>query len=134
MKQKQLNRNRLLYMVLVVVTMLLGILSRKVEGLSILIGAYAGDTLWAMMVFLGLAFLFKRKSTVWIALGALIFSFGIEVSQLYHAPWIDAIRATTLGGLILGYGFLWSDLACYTVGVILGSLLDCGVGMIGSKK
>ncbi len=121
-------------MVLVVVTMLLGILSRKVEGLSILIGAYAGDTLWAMMVFLGLAFLFKRKSTVWIALGALIFSFGIEVSQLYHAPWIDAIRATTLGGLILGYGFLWSDLACYTVGVILGSLLDCGVGMIGSKK
>ena len=134
MKQKQVDRNRLLYMVLVAMVMVLGILSRKVEGLPILIGAYAGDTLWAMMVVLGLAFLFKRKSTVWVALGALIFSFGIEVSQLYHAPWIDAIRATTLGGLILGYGFLWSDLACYTVGIILGSLLDYGIGMMQSKK
>lgn len=31
--------------------------------------------------------------------------FLIECSQLYHAPWIDDIRAVPLGGLILGYGF-----------------------------
>jgi hypothetical protein len=43
---------------------------------------------------------------------------------LYHAPWIDSIRGTTLGGLILGYGYLWSDLACYAVGVGLGALME----------
>ncbi len=42
----------------------------------------------------------------------------VELSQLYHAPWIDSIRQTTLGGLILGFGFLWSDLACYALGVL----------------
>ena len=55
---------------------------------------------------------------------ALSFSYLIEVSQLYHAPWIDSIRATTLGGLVLGFGFLWSDIACYTVGVTLGFWVD----------
>ena len=45
-----------------------------------------------------------------------MFFYGIELSQLYHALWIDAIRNTTLGGLIIGFGFLWSDLVCYTIG------------------
>ena len=55
---------------------------------------------------------------------SIIFSYGIEISQLYHAPWIDSIRATTLGGLILGFGFLWSDLICYTVGIVIGAIID----------
>ena len=43
---------------------------------------------------------------------------------MYHAPWIDSIRRTTLGGLVLGFGFVWSDLACYAVGVGLGILIE----------
>ncbi len=46
------------------------------------------------------------------------------MSQLYHAEWIDSIRATTLGGLVLGYGFLWSDLVAYTIGVGIGFLFE----------
>ena len=53
-----------------------------------------------------------------------MFCYGIEVSQLYHAEWIDSIRATTLGGLVLGYGFLWSDLVAYTIGVGVGFLFE----------
>ena len=52
------------------------------------------------------------------------FSVAIELSQLYHAHWIDSIRHTTLGGLILGFGFLWSDLACYAVGVGIGVIVE----------
>jgi hypothetical protein len=48
----------------------------------------------------------------------------VEVSQLYKAPWIDSIRRTTIGGLVLGHGFVWSDLACYAVGTGLGILLE----------
>ena len=55
---------------------------------------------------------------------AMAFAVAIELSQLYHAPWIDSIRRTTLGGLILGFGFLWSDLACYALGVGLGVLVE----------
>ena len=47
--------------------------------------------------------------------------------QLYHAPWIDSIRRTTLGGLVLGFDFVWSDLACYAVGVGLGILIERAV-------
>ncbi len=58
------------------------------------------------------------------------FAVAIEISQLYHDPWIDAIRQTTLGGLILGFGFLWSDLACYAVGVGLGVMIEIGLNAL----
>ena len=64
---------------------------------------------------------------------ALAFSVAVELSQLYHAPWIDSIRHTTIGGLILGFGFLWSDLACYALGVVLGVLVDVIGGIVPGK-
>ncbi len=42
----------------------------------------------------------------------------VEISQLYQDPWINNIRNTLIGHLILGKGFLWSDLLAYTIGVI----------------
>ncbi len=41
----------------------------------------------------------------------------IETLQLYQADWIVSIRATTLGRLILGQGFLWNDILAYTFGI-----------------
>ena len=76
------------------------------------------------MVFLLIGFVFKRKSTLWVAVASLAFSYGIEISQLYHAPWIDALRANTLGGLLLGFGFLWSDMVCYMTGVGFGYIME----------
>ena len=52
------------------------------------------------------------------------FCFAVEMSQLYHAPWIDAIRDTRLGGLVLGHGFHERDLVCYGAGVLLGVLIE----------
>ena len=87
---------------------------------------YFGDTLWALAAFLGIGLILTRQSTRTVAFLAMAFSIAIELSQLYHAPWIDSIRQTTLGGLILGFGFLWSDLACYAAGVGLGVTSRCG--------
>lgn len=120
-----MNRNRLLYLSLIVLTVLAGLSSRHFSSsLPHWITLYLGDALWALMVFLGFAFIFKRKSTLWVAVATLLFSFAIEISQLYHPPWIDGIRHTRIGGLILGFGFLWSDLVCYTAGVVLGVVVD----------
>ena len=128
-----LKRNKLLYLLLTIIVMLLGLLSRKIEGLPEIISLYSGDILWALMVFLLFAFLFNKKSTIFIISWAIIFSYSIEISQLYHAPWIDSIRNTTLGGLILGFGFLWSDLVCYTIGIIIGIIIDIMINKTNIK-
>ena len=128
-----LKRNKLLYLLLTIIVMLLGLLSRKIEGLPEIISLYSGDILWALMVFLLFAFLFNKKSTIFIISWAIICSYSIEISQLYHAPWIDAIRNTVLGGLILGFGFLWSDLVCYTIGIIIGIIIDIMINKTNIK-
>ncbi|MCP4134603.1 MAG: DUF2809 domain-containing protein [bacterium] len=122
---KSNNRRRLIYAELVILVILLGYGSREnIHVLPEWLGAYSGDTLWALMVYLGMGFVFARISILRAGAGALVFSFSIELSQIYHTPWIDGIRATTIGGLVLGRGFLWSDLVCYTAGAVIGVLLE----------
>ena len=100
----------------------LGLGSRRyARHLPALLQKNAGDALWALMVFFLMGLLFRRWSTRRVAAAALAFSFAIEFSQRYHAPWIDALRAHTLGHLVLGSGFNAFDLVCYTVGIGLGA-------------
>lgn len=119
------KRNRLLYATFTIIVIILGLSSRKLAfALPALLNDYLGDALWALMIFIGFGFLFPKIETKKLAFISLIFCYGIEMSQLYHAEWIDNIRATTLGGLVLGYGFLWSDLVAYTIGVGVGFLFE----------
>ena len=120
-------RNRLHYTLLLVAALLLGLASRKFFGDSPFIRSYAGDAIWALMVFFGFGLVFNQWPIRTVALTALAFSFGIECSQLYHAPWIDELRHTRLGGLVLGFSFLWTDLLCYVVGVAAGVVVDWGI-------
>jgi hypothetical protein len=100
----------------------LGLGSRQYAAhLPLFIATYAGDTLWALEVFLTIGFLFPAYQINKVALIALAFAFFIELTQLYHAPWLDDIRHNRLASLILGYGFLWSDLLCYSVGIATGA-------------
>lgn len=120
-----MKRNRLLYLLFILLTIALGLASRHYSAhLPEWINDYAGDALWALMVFWGFGFLFPKKGTAKVATFALLFSYGIELSQLYHAAWIDAIRANRIGGLVLGFGFLWSDIVSYTIGVAVGILCE----------
>lgn len=117
--------NSLVYLTCVIAVVALGFASRRYAShLPPFLAEYAGDTLWALLVFLGVGTL--RPNTPLLHRGAMAlgFAFVVEVSQLYHAPWIDAIRATKIGGLILGFGFLWTDLVCYVAGVLIGVCLD----------
>lgn len=118
-------RSRAVYLLLAAATIAIGLMTRRFRGaLPDAVGAYAGDVLWAAMVYLLIAAAWTRSPVGRVAAGSAIFSLAIEISQLYHAPWIDAIRATRLGGLVLGFGFLWSDLACYAAGIALAAALD----------
>ena len=126
--------NRVVYLILIIIVMILGLLSRKLDNLPVIVSLYAGDILWALMVFLIVDFVFNNKSILFNISIAIIFSYGIEISQLYHAPWIDSIRNTTLGGLILGFGFLWSDLICYTIGIFIGGIIESIFKRINTKR
>jgi hypothetical protein len=119
------RRNPLIWLALIALVIPLGLGSRRYAyALPGFIATYAGDTLWALAAFLGFGVILPRASTLRVALLAMSFSVAIELSQLYHAPWIDSIRHTTLGGLILGFDFVWSDLVCYAAGVGIGAVIE----------
>jgi glycopeptide antibiotics resistance protein len=110
---------------LLIVVGICGLGSRRfASGLPAFVAAYTGDTAWSLAAFLALGILFPWLETWRVAVLALLISFGVEVSQFYHAHWIDAIRSTTLGALALGWGFDPRDLACYTVGVGIGVVIE----------
>lgn len=120
--------NRLFYLIMVLVVMCLGLLSRKLNGyIPDIIDILLGDSLWALMIYFLIRMLFINLSKKKAASYGLLFCFVIELSQLYHSGWIDAIRNTTIGGLVLGYGFLWSDLVAYLLGIILGYFIDTSI-------
>ncbi|MDW8800414.1 DUF2809 domain-containing protein [Clostridium sp. A1-XYC3] len=119
------KRNRVLYGFMTMVVVFLGLYSRRMKSfIPEFLNIYLGDILWALVIFIAFAFILRAKTTKTVAVMAISFCYLIELSQLYHANWIDNIRKTTLGGLVLGYGFLWSDLIAYAVGVGIGMIIE----------
>jgi hypothetical protein len=129
----QRRRIRRVYALAGGLTLVLGLSTRHLSPpLSQDVASNAGDTLWALFVYLLIAWLRPQFSIALVALTTAIFSATIETSQLYHAPWIEALRHTLFGGLILGYGFAWTDLLCYGVGVVIGMTLSGGLNRMKS--
>jgi hypothetical protein len=119
------ERRRINYLFLIIIVVTLGLASRHFSKLfPRWVELYVGDTLWALNVFFVLGFIFKKNSSYLIAIVAYIFSVLIEISQLYHTPWIDGLRANQFVAVILGFGFLWSDLVCYLIGIGLGIFIE----------
>lgn len=117
-----------------ITVLFLGLASRHFQdSLPTFLADYAGDTLWALMLFLLVSTGLACQSTLARAAISLTLAFLVEISQLYHASWIDSIRQTTLGGLVLGYGFLWTDLVCYSVGVAMGAFTEWAVGQVARR-
>lgn len=119
-------RAKMVYIIAVLVTVMLGISTRTFgERLPSFISSHMGDVLWACMIYCAFRVLLARHQ-LWLSLVmSLSFCFAIEFSQLYQADWINGIRATLPGGLILGKGFLWIDLILYIAGILLSFALDC---------
>ncbi len=116
-------RKRTRYALLILGTIGLGLLSRT-SLTPALIYPYIGDVFYALMMYFIMAFIFihQKPSTLFIL--AVSVCFLIELSQLYHGPFINSIRQTRLGGLVLGFGFLWSDLVAYAVGGLSGLVIE----------
>jgi len=118
-------RHRGLYLVWIALVIAAGLASRSPWlGLPWFWAKYSGDALWALLVFFAFAWLWPAVRTASIAILAFSFSCAVEFSQLYHAPWLDAIRQTWFGRLALGDTFAWADMLAYLAGIACGAGLE----------
>ena len=88
---------------------------------------YAGDALWGLVVFLGVGLVLHGLPTRAAAGLAVAFACAVEASQLVHAQWLDAVRGTLPGGLVLGTPaatFAWGDIAAYLAGIAAGTVAE----------
>ncbi len=119
------RRSRAKLFLLLIFVVLAGLGSRQFPVLfPAVFGTSLGDALWALMVFLGWAIVFPSSSTLRLATIALISAYCVEFSQLYQEPWINGVRGTVIGHLVLGSTFWWPDLVAYLIGVVAGTFLD----------
>ncbi len=116
MMANQQNSNikrRLWYLGAIIVLIALGLLSRRIRFIP---DAF-GDALWAMVVYCCFRILLIRRKRITAAAAALLTSFAVEFSQLLNPDWLVKLRSTFIGHMLLGQGFLWTDLIAYTVGI-----------------
>ncbi len=121
-------RRRLVFAAIALAVIPLGLATRRFpSAFPEFIATYAGDVLWAVVAYLLMGVIAPSATVRRRGAIALAFAFIVEFSQLWHPEWLDAIRTTTLGHLLLGIGFEWSDLPCYTLGVLLAAAFEAMV-------
>ncbi len=115
-----MSKSRFIWIALIFITMTLGLLSRHYAAIPLFIG----DILWATNVYFIVRFLFVNKNSRWVVMASLAFCYLIEFSQLYKAAWINQLRHTLFGRLVLGEVFMWGDLLSYTIGIGIAILVE----------
>lgn len=115
-----MQKSRIRYFLFIFLIILLGILSRAFDFIPLFIG----DILYATMIYFMVRFIFPKSKYSLVFLTALLFCFVIEFQQNVNIAWLVNLRKTLIGHYILGQGFLWSDLAYYSLGVFLGYAID----------
>ena len=104
-----------------------GIASIVLLGIEILIGLYAtgwvrnylGDVLVVILIYTLIRTIFIKGPSKWYVLptAILVFAFAVEFLQLWG--FCDRFGITNkLLRIIIGTGFSYIDLLCYTVGII----------------
>ncbi len=83
-----------------------------------------GDALWASMMVWWMGVVWPAKTPMVRGGLALAVCVLVESSQLLHVSWLDAVRATSIGHLVLGSGFDARDLLAYTIGCGVAVAID----------
>lgn len=105
-------------LVALAVTVAAGLLSRAI-ALPGILREQTGDALYATATWWLLALLWPGARASTLAAAAFAFASAVEASQQLHFGWLDALRATTPGRLLLGQGFQWADVVAYAVGTAI---------------
>ena len=109
--------------VVLAATVALGLLSRRVAPPGLL-AEYTGDALYATAAYFAFALAGPAQGVRRLGLLALGFAAAVEFAQLLSWPWLQALRATPAGALVLGQGFQVADLFAHVAGVLLACAAD----------
>ncbi len=92
-------------------------------GLSGYVADASGGVLYALLMYLAIAFIAPRHAAIRVGVIALGVSVGVELLQLTRIPLLLA-EAFPPAALALGTSFALADLPPYVVGALAGVLLD----------
>ncbi len=81
---------------------------------------YSGGAAYVVFWILVYAFLRPTAPAFPVALAVFLVTCCLEFLQLWHPAWLEAIRRTLPGRLVLGTTFEWSDFPPYAVGAVIG--------------
>ncbi|MEY9854236.1 hypothetical protein ABH923_003914 [Leifsonia sp. EB41] len=119
-----LARRRALLIVAAIATVVAGLTVH--ETVDSWAGAFAGDALYAVLIFLLVAVVAVRAASAVVGGVAFAVCAAVELFQLTGVP---AYLSATIPGveLVLGSTFQWSDLVAYAVGAALAAAVDAGI-------
>ena len=110
-----IQRKILVSLIGIIVLIPLGLYSRHLKWIP----EETGDALWAMMVFCLWRIILVKQSLRLVAIISLMLSFLVEFSQILRWSWLVSFRSTFSCHMMLGQGFLWTDLLAYLIGILL---------------
>lgn len=83
------------------------------------LGGVLYEIFWCLIIFL-----FLPKTNIHIIAGIVfVVTCILEILQLYHPPFLQAIRQTFIGKTLIGTSFVWSDFMYYLLGCSIGLLI-----------
>jgi hypothetical protein len=81
---------------------------------------HTGGAAYVIFWILVWAFLKPTAPALPVSVAVLLITCCLEFLQLWHPAWLEAIRRTWPGRLLLGTTFEWSDFPPYVVGAVIG--------------
>ncbi|MEM7313552.1 MAG: DUF2809 domain-containing protein [Planctomycetota bacterium] len=77
----------------------------------------AYEILWMLLAFL---FVPRRNAIFRIAVIVCVVTCCLEFLQLWHPIWLETLRGTFVGKMVLGTSFSWLDFPAYPIGCMIG--------------
>lgn len=112
-----MNRYRFILFLAIIIIIPLGLVSKFYKGpLDQWLNNYSGgifyEIFWILLVILIKPKIKPSIATLWVFMITAL----LEVLQLWHPPFLEAIRATLIGRLLIGTTFDWWDFLHYILG------------------
>jgi hypothetical protein len=94
------------------------------SGLPWPVAKWSGSILWGAMVYFLVALARPDAGSVRKLAVAMAIALSVELSRLYHSPWLDEFRTTVAGAILLGRIFSPWNMVAYAIGALTIGIFD----------